>query len=310
MAITVSAINAITKQAFIPKLQDNVMLSNAMLYFLEKNKGFENLDGGQDIRVPVRYARFSSRGWYSGSETQNTAYNEKKTALVFPWAQYYVNITISGLDKLKNAGENKVIDHVRSEVEAAEDDIRDSFGTGIYSNGTTNTKSIIGTAGYLSTSASYGGISQSTESWFQAAMDTTTTSLSLGAMQSRWEACKFNNEVPTLITTTASIFSSFWSLLQPQQRFADGDAAAAGFKNLLFNGAPVMHDDYVPANNMQFHNTKFIRLYSHKDRKFPGEYVDFRKFFDQDAEVATMQWAGAFICSGARYQAAMTGLTS
>lgn len=310
MSVSVNAINAITKQAFIPKLVDNVKLSNALLYFLEKNKGFESLDGGQDIRVPVRYARFSSRNWYSGSETQNTAYNEKKTALVFDWKQFYVNITISGLDKLKNAGENKVIDHVRSEVEAAEDDLRDSFGTGMYSNGSSNSKSIVGTGGYLSTSNTYGGISQSQESWLQAAIDSSTTTLSLGAMQSRWEACKFYNEVPTLITTTASLFSSFWSLLQPQQRFADGDAASAGFKNLLFNGAPVMHDDYVTASNMQFHNTKFIRLYSHKDRKFPGEYVDFRKFFDQDAEIATMQWAGAFINSGPRYSAAMTALTA
>ena len=73
MALAVSAINAITKQQFIPKLVDNVMLSNAMLYFLEKNKGFENIDGGQDIRQPVRFARFSSRNWYAGSETQNTA---------------------------------------------------------------------------------------------------------------------------------------------------------------------------------------------------------------------------------------------
>jgi hypothetical protein len=135
MAVSVSAINAITKQLFIPKLVDNVMQSNGFLYFLEKNKGFENIDGGQDIRQPVRYARFSSRGFYSGAETQSTAYNEKKTALVFDWKQYFVNITISGLDKIKNMGENRVIDHVRSEVEAAEEDIRDSFGTGVYSNG-------------------------------------------------------------------------------------------------------------------------------------------------------------------------------
>lgn len=81
MAVSVTAINAITKQLFIPKLVDNVFTSNALLYFMEKNKGFETVDGGQDIRQPVRYARFSSRGFYSGAETLNTAYNEKKTAL-------------------------------------------------------------------------------------------------------------------------------------------------------------------------------------------------------------------------------------
>lgn len=310
MAVSVSAINAITKQLFIPKLVDNVQLANGLLYYMQKNGGMESIDGGQDIRQPTRYARFSSRNWYSGAETQNTAYNEKKTALVFDWKQYYVNITISGLDKLKNSGESKVIDHVKSEVQAAEEDLKDSFGTGVYSNGTTNTKSIIGARGYLSTSATYGGISQSSESWLQAQIDSTTTTLSLAKMQERYEVSKFNNEMVDLITTTASLFTSFWSLLQPQQRFTDGDMAKAGFKNLMFNGATVLHDDYVPTSHMIFHNTKYLKLFSHKDRKFPGEYVDFRKFFDQDAEIATLQWAGAFVCSGPRYQAAMTALTA
>ena len=82
MAVSVSAINAVTKQLFIPKLVDQVTTSMALLVQLQKSGSFENIDGGQDIRVPVQYARFSSRGWYSGSENQNTSYNEKKTALV------------------------------------------------------------------------------------------------------------------------------------------------------------------------------------------------------------------------------------
>lgn len=52
MAVSVTAINAITKQKFIPKLVDNVMKSNALLMHLEKNGGLESVDGGQDIRVP------------------------------------------------------------------------------------------------------------------------------------------------------------------------------------------------------------------------------------------------------------------
>jgi hypothetical protein len=310
MAVSVSAINAITKQNFIPKLVDNVMQSNSLLMYLEKHKGLESIDGGQDIRVPVRYARFSSRGWYSGAESQNTAYNEKKTALVFDWKQYYVNITITGLDKLKNMGEAKVIDHVKSEVEAAEEDLKDAFGTGLYSNGTSDTKSIVGVRGFLSTSATYGGISQSGESWLQAQIDSSTTTLTLGKMQERYEAASQPPERPNLIVCTETLFNSYWSLLQPQQRFADSDTASAGFKNLLFNGAVVLEDAYCPSSHMIFLNTKFIKLYSHKDRKFPGEYQDFRTFFDQDAEIAKLQWAGALVCSSPRLQGAMTALTA
>ena len=52
MAVSVSAINAITKQYFIPKLVDNVMLANAFLMQLDKKGRLETIDGGQDIRVP------------------------------------------------------------------------------------------------------------------------------------------------------------------------------------------------------------------------------------------------------------------
>jgi hypothetical protein len=310
MAVSVSAINAITKQAFIPKLQDNVIKSNALLTSLEKNGGLENLDGGQDVRVPVRYARFAARGWYQGSESQISAYNEKKTALVFDWAQFYTNITISGLDKLKNAGENKVIDHVRSEVETAEEDIRDSFGTGLYSNGSTDPKSIIGLGAILSTSNTYGGISQSSESWLQSNIDSSTTTMTLGKLQTMFESAVHGADKPNLAVTTKTLFNAYWALLQPQQRFSDGEMASAGFKNLLFNGATVLMDEYCTASLFAFLNTKFLKLYSHKDRKFPGQYVDFRKFFDQDAEIASMQWAGAFVCSAPRMQAALTALTA
>ena len=70
-----------------------------------------------------------------------------------------------------------------------------------------------------------------------------------------------------------------------------------------------MEDSYAPSGYMVFHNCKFINLYSHKERKFPGEFKDFEEFFDQDAMIAKLQWLGEMICSAPRYQAAMTALS-
>lgn len=126
-----------------------------------------------------------------------------------------MNILISGLDKLKNAGENRVIDHVKSETEIAEGDLKDLFGTGLYSNGSTDPKSIVGCRGYLSTTATYGGVSQSSESWLQAKVDSTTTTLSLAKMQERYEAASEPPIRPDLITCTETIFNRYWSNLGP-----------------------------------------------------------------------------------------------
>src|SRR5439155_7788720 len=98
---TLSAINSITQKYYIPKLADEVNTSNILLMNMEKNGNMQTVDGGADIRQPIRYARFSARGWYQGSETIDTSYNEKKFAMVFPWAQYHVSPTISGLTQIK-----------------------------------------------------------------------------------------------------------------------------------------------------------------------------------------------------------------
>lgn len=304
-----SAINSITKRKFIPKLADEVNTSNALLLYMGKNGGMDTVEGGTDIRQPLRYTRFSARGWYSGTETLDTSYNEKKFAMIFPWAQYNVSITISGLDDLKNSGEAKVIDHIKSEVEAAKEDVKDAFGTGLYSSGT-DAKSIIGARVFLSTSNTYGGVSQTSNSWLQAKIDSTTTVLSLNAMQSRWEAAKEAPDAPNLITCTESLYNSFFALLQPQQRFTDGETTKAGFQNLLFNGAPVLEDSYCPTSFMVFWNLKHLKMYSHSERNFPGKFIEFQKPINQDASVAHIYWAGQLVCEEPRKFAALTAITS
>lgn len=304
-----SAINSITHKYFVPKLADEVTTSMALLMQMQKKGCMETVSGGADLRQPLRYARFTARGFYQGTETLDTSYNEKKFALIFPWTQLHVSPTISGLDELKNSGAAKVIDHVKSELEAAKEDIKDLFGTGLYSAGT-DPKSFVGCRVYLSTSNTYGGVSQSLNSWLAAKVDSTTTVLSLGAMQQRYEACKEDNDQPDLITCTESIFNSFWSLLQPQQRYQNSQTAAAGFTSLMFNAAEVMEDSYVPTSHMIFHNLKHLKLYSHSDRNFPGKFIDFERPINQDALVSHIYWAGGLICAQPRKQGLLSALTS
>jgi len=154
-----NAISSITRKYFFPVLADNVNTSNVALMKLRK----ASISGGVDIRQPTRHAR-GVQDNYSGTELLDTSYIAKKTALIFDWKQKNFPVVISGLDDIKNSGPEKVIDHVRSEMKAAEEDALDSFGTGIYSAGT-DSKEITGVRVFLSTSATYGGISQSTESW-------------------------------------------------------------------------------------------------------------------------------------------------
>jgi len=299
---TLTAISSVTRKYFFPLLADQVNTSNVALMKLKK----PTVSGGDDIRQPIRYKRGVQQN-YSGTELLTTDYVEKKFAAIFQWRQKNFPITISGLDRLKNSGPEKVLDHVKTEMEAAKEDALDSFGTGIYSAGT-DSQEIDGAGIFLSTSNTYGGLSQSTNSFWQAQIDSTTTTLSLAKMQETFEACSEGSDRPDLLTMTESIYNTFWGLLQPQQRFTDGDTAKAGFRNLMFNGAIASEDSYCTSLMMAFWNLKRIKLVSSSQRKFPGKLIDFSSPVDQDADIAHIRWAGQLVCEQPRKFGAMTAI--
>lgn len=301
---SLDAISSVTRKYFVPSLADNINTSNVALMKIKK----ATTSGGTDLRQPVRYKRGVQQN-YSGTETLNVSYVEKKFALIFDWKQKNFPITISGLDRIKNgAGPERVLDHVKTEMDAAEEDALDSFATGLYSAGT-DSKDMDGARIWLSTSNTYGGISQSTNSWLQSNVDSTTTTLSLSTLQTQYEAAKEGNDAVDLITFDETQFNSFWSLLQPQQRFSDGDTAKAGFRNLMFNGAICAEDSYVPSGYVIGWNLKRVMLKSSTQRKFPGVFVDFDSPVDQDADIAHIRWAGNLICEQPRKFFAFDSLT-
>ena len=279
-ATLTDTITSITLKHIVPNVADNVNRSNVALMKVKK----KTVSGGTVIQQPVRYQRGIQEN-YSGGQTLNTSYVDKNFAFIFNWKQKNFPIVLNGLDEIKNSGPEAIVDHVENETKAAVEDAMDSFATGLYSAGTDSLE-MDGAGIWLSTSNTYGGISQSSNSWAQAKIDSTTNSLSLARMQERYEAAKEGNDAPTLITFEESQFNVFWGLLQPQQRFSDGDTAKAGFRNLMFNGAICAEDSYCPTGYVIFWNMDRICLYSHSSRNFPGKFIPFEMPYDQDVRVA------------------------
>lgn len=299
----VDAISSITHDHIMPDLANQVETSNPFIMKLEKT----TVSGGNDIRQPLIYKR-GVRTKYSGSEVLNTSYQEKKFTAIFDWKQYDVPVIITGIDRLKSSGPEAVIDHLKSETEAAKSDMMDLFATGVYSDGS-DSKDIEGAQVFLSTSNTYGGISQSANSWWQAKVDSTTTAFSLNKLNENFESAREDNDKPNLIVFSQTQYNNFWGSLEPSKRYTDEDTAKAGFTNLVFNGAICVEDSYAPDDYIIGYNLKHLKLVSHKDRNFPGKLEDFIKPHDQDIMVGHIFWAGNLVCKQPRKQFAMTGLT-
>ena len=307
MALTYNEISAITEKKFIPKLVDNIFNSNPLIQRLKK-KSYEKIDGGERIMQPLNYALITAAGWYNGADTLDTTANEVMTAAEYVWKQNYVNVTILGREERQNAGSSQVLNLVKNKVKVAEKTMLDSFATGIYNAGST-TNAIIGLRAIAaSTSSTVGGLSQTTYSWWQPQLDSTTTTTTIAKMQERDNLCTVNNDKPTVIATTRTLYNSYYGLLQPQQRFQDSEVAKGGFDSIMFNSKPVIADSYCPANHMFFLNENYLHMWVHKDADM--KFEEFQKPINQDVKVAKILWMGAFGSSNNRLHGAMSALTA
>ncbi len=306
MPLTWDQVSGITEKAFVKKLADSIFDSNPLAKKL-KESSLELLDGGTSIMQPLNYATNTAGGWYSGAETLSNVDNDAITAAEYSWKQHYQSIIISRIDELKNSGDKAVLNLVKEKVKIAEKTLVDNLGTGLFSDGT-DAKSIVGLRDIVAIDQTVGGISQTTYSWWRGQADSTTTTLTLSAMQTLFNLASIDSEVPDFGVATRAVYNLYYALLQPQQRFTDSKTASGGFQNILFNGMPLTSDSHCPASHMFFLNTKHLHLYVHKDENM--RFEPFQKPVDQNVKLAKIYWAGAFGSSNNRLQGKFSAVTA
>jgi hypothetical protein len=307
MPLSYDQLSAITKKHYVPKLVDSIFDSDPLLKRYKDKGNYKKIGGGTSVMMPLNYALTTAAGWYSGADTLSTTDNDQITAAEYQWKQAYANISIVRSDELQNMGDARVLDLVKSKVQIAEKTLADYIQGGLYHSGST-AKSIVGTALFLSASNTVGGISQTTYSWWQAQVDSATTTLSLSAMQEVWNDCTINNSQPTVLMATRANYNRYYALLTPQQRFVDGETAKGGFQNLLFNGAPMIVGPKVPSGHIQFLNEEHLKLFVHKDEDM--RFEDFQKPVNQNVKVAKVYWMGAHGTDNCRMLGALTAISA
>jgi len=290
MPLTWDQISSITEKKFLPKMVDNIFDSNATLkYLMQKSKDIQ--DGGTSIIMPLLYATNAASGWYNGADVLDVADNEQFTGAEYNWKQHHVSITITRREELRNAGSSGKLKLVAEKMAAAEKTAKDAFGTAVYNTGA-DADAIAGLRQICSITNTVGGISQTDYAWWQAQVDSTTTTLNIPAMQTLFNLCSIDNDSPDLISVTRANYNRYYNLLQPQQRFMDSEMAKGGFSSLMFNGVPVTTDAKVPANGLFMLNSKYLKLIFHKDENF--RFEPFAKPINQNIKVAHIYTMSGF----------------
>lgn len=310
----VTDIVATTIEKRSKKVQDNVTKNNALLTWVKKNGNVRPFSGGSVIYEELSFAENANAGWYSGYDTLPVTAQDVLSAAQFDIKQAAVPVVISGLDQLKNAGPEQMIDLMEARLKVAESTMLNLIAAGVYSDGTgAGGKQLVGLDAMVpvvANTGTYGGIDRATWSFWQSKSTTAGAALTAAtvqaAMNTMWASLVRGMDRPDLIVMDNNFWGIYMASLQPLQRFTDPSSANLGFPSIKFMDADVVLDGgiggFATTKTAYFLNTKFVSYRPHRDRNMVPLSPNRRYAVNQDAEVQILGFAGNMTCSGAQYQ--------
>jgi len=309
----VTDIVATTIEARSRRIQDQVSKNNALLAKLQKS-GQRTFSGGSLILEELSFAENGNQGWYSGYDLLPVAAQDVITAAQYDIKQAACPVICSGLDQLKNAGREQMIDLMEGRIKVAESTMQNLVSAGVYSDGSgAGGKQLTGLDAAVpingGSTGTYGGIDSGAWPFWRSKVSSgtalTATNIQ-GAFNALWCQLVRGADRPDLIVVDNFMWSTYLASLQAQQRFTGTSTGNLGFPELLYMDCPVILDGaiggFATVKTAYFLNTKYLNFRPHADRNFVPLNPNRRYAINQDAEVQILAFAGNLTCSGRMFQ--------
>ncbi len=319
--IGTNVVSSISRRYIMPEITDNIYGSNVIFFRLNKaNKRM--VRGGTQIEAPLMYSRFGNGGPYSGFDLINVQPNDTIKNAAWDWKQHAVSVAVDGLTMIKTDSPLAIANFIQMYFAQAEMEMAENLGVGLWSAGT-DPKDIDGLGAAVDdggSAATYGGITRSSNTWWKSTVDSTTSTLSLSALNSTFGSCTHGGRHPTLIVSRREQYNRFWNLNVINQEFTtmpsgyDEQLAQAGFTNQLFNGVPWVVDDHCfdgpNASNSSIVMLNEDFMYWAVSPRADFYLEEFQSPINQDAMVAKMLWAGNLVLTNVATQGKQTNISA
>jgi hypothetical protein len=306
MAVTVKVseygpiVDTITYEYIIPKVTDNILTGNVLaMRFLQNQKpatAWGSDVSGTFLGVPIKYQKSTSGGWYSGYDTFSTGQTNTRVLATFSPKQLYWSVGASGIQQGINKGPQKVLDLLTVEMNSVADDMADTFGTGLYSDGTgTSNKQLTGLQAAVNDgtdTATYAGLARGTYTTWVSNEDDSSNSITRAEIAASFDAAQVGNDTPTLGVTTPAIWTTIEGLAMGTISFNNplpglgreygtvtrdgavkGQGTDLGFAALFFRGKPIVADEKCTPGRFYWLNERHIGLAKWPYPDFPGYQV-------------------------------------
>jgi hypothetical protein len=310
----VTDIVATTIESRSKKLADNVTKNNALLSRLNERGNIRTVSGGSVIFEELSFAENANTGWYSGYDLLPVAAQDVISSAQYDFKQAACPVVISGLDQLRNAGREQMIDLLEGRIKVAESSMMNLLAQGIYSDGlAAGGKQVVGLNAAVPVNplvGIYGGIDRNTWAFWRSKTTTAGAALTAATVQAAfnamWASLVRGMDRPDLIVVDNFMWSIYLASLQAQQRFTGTETGKLGFPTLKYMDADIVLDGgiggYAVVNTAYFLNTKYLFWRPHADRNLVPLAPNRRYAINQDAEVQILAWAGNLTASGSQFQ--------
>ena len=303
-------LKAITSKLYIKKEVDNIFTSNFLLS--KMRAGERSYDGGTTIDIPIEHAQGAVGGSFKGLELLNTSFGDIITQATYEWRQMYSPLAWSHRDYLINKGsKQKIVDMVAAITRNAGKTMSKNLTTGIFQATKANSNDIDGllVATVAASTTDCGALSSTDIATWAAQRDTTTTKLTLAALNNLWRDCSDGPDVPNLLVSTDKILGFFYDLSTPLQRYSNEAALKAGFEGVMtFNGVPFYADKNCTADQVFMLNLDHLWMGVHQDENM--RYQEPQVPLNQSGNIGHIFWMGNILCDARRRQGLMTSITS
>ena len=280
--------------------------------------------GGLHIESRFVYQPWATGGAFYGPEVLNVEPSDTEISGAWDWKEYYTNVTLDQRSLIRADSEYAVANYVVEQCELAKMDMRDKIAFGIWSDGT-NFKAIDGVWEIIDTgvyASNYAGLSRSSYPFLKCQVDSSTTTLGLGALNTLWDNCTIGARAPTLTLSNRANLTRFENLLQAQVQYTQPTAvvdqtfASGGFSGGWYRNEPWMVDEHmgtapggVTVNNpLCFVNENYFELIINQNGDF--EVGDFQQPTNQFVITSLIYFAGNLINTNPQLNGKFTALTA
>lgn len=305
----VTGIEAITEKLYLPKFSDNVYNTNPTL--AKFKAGEKSRDGGTSINVPLEYQELVSGGSFRGLGYLDTEVNDIATQAQYEWREYYVSLGWSSRDYHINKGsKTQIVNMIESMMKNASKKMQKLLTTGIFQTSKASSDDIDGLPVAITAAGTTdcGGVDSSDITLWAPQRDTTTTKLSLAAMNTQERAASDGTDRTDLWVTTDAIYGYFYDIATPLERLQNKEMGDLGFTSLSFNGKPLFSDKAATDNYLWGLNMDHLWMEVMSGRNML--YVKPQKPLNQSSELGRIEWMGNIVTDARRRQLQFSDIQS